>query len=202
MPRKFFNKSKLSYRNTDSDNPIGNLEVKLFGQWDETIRVLQTISPAVKDISVKAQLKVGKEIIRRVKGHLRNQDLGWTPLSSKYQERKAAAGLPTSKILMAYKTYYNSIEVWQKANQHMVFIGVRKGIYTKNLQGKKSKLEVAAIAAAHEFSSGKRLPRRELWNPSIKEMGGVKGIKALYIKHLVAGLKRRGIPIKIYKNFI
>lgn len=203
MPKQFFNKGKLSTTiDSEGYESLGRLDIKLFGQWEETIRVLQKVSPAVKEVSIKAQLRVGREIVRRVKAHLRNQDLGWQPLSSSYQKRKADAGLPSGKILYAYGNYYRNIEVWRRANHHLVYIGVRRGRYTKNLEGKKSKIDIATIAAIHELSSGKRIPKRPLWNPTIKEMGGVKGIKTLYVQYLVKGLQRKGIPIKIKKNVI
>jgi hypothetical protein len=47
------------------------------------------------------------------------------------------------------------------------------------MNGKRSRLDIATIATIHEFSRGKRIPRRPLWNPTIKEMGSSKGIQKI-----------------------
>mgnify|MGYP001068204888 CR=1 FL=1 len=174
------------------------ISFELFGDWDKALRTFSKLGPVVKESSLAAQLKVGKEIVKIVKGHLRNQDLGWAKLDAIYAKRKSAAGL-SGKILMSYKTYYDNIKVWQPGNRSLVLIGVKKGIYTKQLNGKRSRLDVATIAAIHEFSSGKRLPRRQLWNPSITQMGGVPGIKKMFILSLVWHLRKAGIPV-IHNN--
>lgn len=195
MARTFFNKTNVDL----NKGFIPRVEFKLFGQWSETIRVLNKLSPTVKECSLIAQMKICLEICKRVKKHLKNQDLNWEPLSESYSKRKSEEGLDTG-ILMAYGTYYNNITAWQKGNQHLAFVGVKKGIYTRELSGKRSRLDIATIAAVHEFSSGRRIPKRPLWNPTIREIGGVPGIKKLYVKHLVGSLRVRGIPVKAYFN--
>lgn len=195
MARTFFNKNNVPL----NQGYIPRIEFKLFGQWEETIRTLNKLSPAVKECSLIAQIKICTDICKRVKKHLKNQDLNWEPLSSDYSKRKSEAGLEGG-TLIAYGTYYNNITTWQKGNQHLAFVGVKKGIYTKNLKGKRSKLDVATIAAVHEFSSGRIIPKRPLWNPTIREIGGVSGIKNMYVKHLVGSLRVRGIPVKAYFN--
>ena len=195
MARTFFNKKNVAL----NQGFIPRIEFKLFGQWDETIRVLNKLSPTIKECSLIAQMKICKDICKRVKAHLKNQDLNWQPLSQAYKKKKSEAGLD-SGILIAYAQYYNNIEAWQKGNQHYAFVGVKKGIYTKNLRGKRSRLDVATIAAVHEFSTGRKMPKRPLWNPTIAEMGGAPGLKKLYVKHLVGSLRVRGIPVKAYFN--
>lgn len=192
MAGTFFNK-----RNTPLNAMGGKkIEFKLVGNWEETIRTISQLSPKIKAASIFAQLKIGEEIKKKVKNHLRNQDLGWAELSPLYAKKKADAGL-SGKILMAYKTYYQNIEVWQKSNQHLVFIGVRRGIYTKRVgSNKKSRYDVATIGAIHEFSQGKRIPKRPLWNPTIAEYGGAIGIKIRYAYYLSKHLKFLKVPIK------
>jgi hypothetical protein len=175
------------------------IETKLFGQWAETIRMTQGLNSKIKKASIKAQFKVCREIQKKVKFHLRAQDLNWKPLNAEYKARKANKGL-SGKTLMAYQTYYNSIDVWQPGRQHFVVVGVRRGIYTRTLTGKKSRMEVAVIAAIHEFSSGRRIPRRPLWNPTIREIGGAKGIKKMYINSLVYWLRMAKVPVKQFQR--
>lgn len=177
------------------------IEIKLLGDWEKTIRILQNLSPKIKKSSVQAQLKVCRLIQKKVKAHIRNQDLGWKALNPSYAERKERLGL-SFKTLMAYGTYYNSIDVWRKNGQPIVFVGVKKGIYTQTLSGKKSKIEVAVIAAIHEFASGGKIPKRALWNPTIQEMGGAKGIKRLYVNSLMYWLRINGVPVKRIQNIL
>lgn len=195
MARTFLNKTNVAL----GQGFIPRVEFKLFGQWDETIRILNKLSPRIKECSLIAQMKICKEICKRVKGHIKNQDLSWQPLSVNYAKRKSDHGLDGG-ILNAYGNYYNNVEAWQKSNQHFAFVGVKKGKYTRGINGKRSKLDIATIAAVHEFSSGRRIPRRPLWNPTIAEMGGAPGLKKLYVKHLVGSLRVRGIPVKAYFN--
>lgn len=175
------------------------IEVTPLGRWEETIRTIGALSKTIKSSSHKAQLKVGTEIVKRVKGHIRKQDLGWEELGEVYSRKKRAAGL-NGGTLIAYGKYYDSIKVWQKGDQHMVYAGVRKGIYTRSLTGKKTKLDVATIAAMHEFSKGKRFPRRPLWNPTLEEMGGKEGIKTMYINSLIWWLRFNKVPIETQRT--
>lgn len=177
------------------------VEVKLFGRWEETIKMVQNLSPAIKIASIAAQMKVCNEILKRVRRHLRNQDLGWRPLSSRYSALKAESGLD-GRTLIAHGTYYHAIQVWSKGIGHMVFVGVKKGTYGSTASGKKSKIDVARIATIHEFSSGRRIPRRPLWNPTIREIGGVGGIKKMYLNSLMYRLRLLGIPVKPFRRLL
>lgn len=190
MAREFLNKGNIPR----GGGQLPKINFELFGDWDRTMGVIKNMGPAVKDSSVKAQIKVGKEILKKVKGHLRSQDLGWQALSDHYVRRKSSAGFDT-RILVGYGSYYRNLEVWQSGNRHLVFIGVRRGIYTQETSGKKSKIDIATIAGIHEFSSGKRIPKRPLWNPSIAQMGGAKGIKTMYINSFIWHLRAKGIPV-------
>lgn len=189
MPGKFFNTGSLPLGGDDL-----KMEVKLFGDWAKAIRTFQGLSRKIKIASLEAQTKVCEAVVKKVKAHLRNQDLGWAPLNPKYLERKSERGLD-SRALIAYGNYYHAIGVWKKGNQHLVFAGVKRGIYTRSLTGKRSKLDIATIAVIHEFSSGKKIPKRPLWNPTLREFGK-KGIKDLYVKNLRTSLRRQGLPVK------
>lgn len=174
---------------------LPRIKFQLMGDWDKAMSVVARLGPNIKQSSIKAQLRVAKEIGKRVRQHLRDQDLGWKELSPKYEKKKGKAGLNT-KTLMAYNTYYDNIETWTEGNRHLICIGVRRGIYTKSLTGKKSKLDVATIAGIHEFASGRRVPRRPLWNPTLTMMGGQAGIRKMYINTLVYHLRLAGVPVQ------
>lgn len=195
MPPKFINRN-----NTLGKIDAPKLQVKLFGQWEESIQILNRLSPEIKSASIKAQLKICNDIKKKVKAHLVNQDLNWQKLSTSYAQRKAKMGFD-SRTLISTAAYYYAINAWVVGNQHLVLVGVKSGTYSYNTSGKKNKLDVARIAAMHEFSSGKRLPRRELWNPTIRELGGKRGLTNLFVTSFVATLRRNGIPIKDFSNF-
>lgn len=192
MAKNFFKPGKAAVE--------GKLTFELYGEWDKTIRTVQKVGPAVKIAGLYAQMKVATLLKKKVVGHLVNQDLGWRALDDKYLAQKARVGADTS-ILMAYNQYYQNIEVWHKANEHTVFVGVKKGKYTYSVwDNRRSRIDIATIAFVHEFAKGHKVPRRPLWNPSIQEMGGEKGIKELFVKHLIGKLRVMGIPVKQFKT--
>lgn len=170
------------------------LQFKLVGEWKSTMDIIKRLPAAMKSSSLEAQVKLGDDVVKRVKKHLRNQDLGWRPLSSETSAKKNLKGLD-SRILFAWGNYYNNIKVWKVGNQKALLIGVRTGIHTRSYGGRKSKYDIARIAAIHEFSSGKRVPRRPLWNPTIAEYG-IRGFKELYLKFFKARLRANRIPFK------
>lgn len=196
MARTFFNKTNVPRR---AGNGRYQLTFKLFGQWEETISVLNKLGPSIKQGSIKAQMKICQDIAKRVKKHIKLQDLDWQPLSEEYAKRKDEAGL-SGNILEAYENYYNNIDVWTVGTQGYVFVGVKKGIYTRGLSGRRSKYDIATIAAIHELSQGRKIPRRPLWNPTIAELGGAPGLKAAFVGHLVGILRVKGIPVKSFMN--
>lgn len=175
------------------------LQIKLFGDWDKTVRILNRLGPDIKKASLDAQMKLCQEVKHNVLGHLMNQDLGWASLNRHYSRKKGRKELD-SRTLIAYGIYYHAIDAWTVGNQHLAMVGVRTGIYTRKMNGKRNPLEVARIALIHEFSRGNKIPRRPLWNPTIREMGGAKGFKKIYNHHLVNLLRRRGVPIKVLNN--
>lgn len=178
--------------------PKPRIEITLFGSWEETMRVMGSLGRVVKQCSLKAQMKVCREIAQKVKGHLRNQDLGWRPLNPEYAERKEEAGFD-SRTLIGAGTYYNNIDVWSNRQQKMAFVGVKKGIRTISVTGKRSKLDVATIAYIHEFG-GRKIPKRALWNPTIQEIGGAQGIKAMYTRSLYYWLRMNKIPVESFRR--
>lgn len=196
MANTFFNKRNFAFNKTNS---VPSLQFKLVGNWDKVIKTVQSVSPAVKKAGIYAQIKICEKVKQRVQYHLANQDLGWKAISPKTAKKKASKNLD-SRTLIAYGQYYYAIEVWRPGSQHIVNVGVKRGRYTFTLSGKRSRIDIAKIATIHEFSSGKRVPRRPLWNPTIAEIGGAEGIKKLYLKHLIGKLRVMGIPIKPFRN--
>jgi len=195
MPQPFLTKSKVP----TSSLGVPNMQVKLFGDWEKAVVAIQKMGPAVKEAGLKSQMRIANMIVTRVKAHIKNQDLHWKPLSHSYAEKKEREGL-NEWTMFAYGNYYRAIKAWTVGSQNMVLIGVRRGLQTQSLSGRKSKMEIANIAVVHEFSSGRRIPKRPLWNPTIAELGGAKGLKALFVKHLVSHLRVRGIPVKQYST--
>lgn len=195
--RNYLTQSKLR----EGPDDTLTLQWKLVGEWDKAVRLMSRLSPEVKNSSIKAQMRIADEIMKRVKGHLRKQDLPWAPLSPKTVAKKDKADMDP-RTLIGRGTYLNSIKAWRVGNQYGVMVGVKRGIYTYTYGGKKSRWEVSQIAVAHEFSSGRRIPRRPLWNPTLAEMGGAKGIQTLFVKYFIATLRRNGVPIKPFQNLL
>lgn len=188
-------------RNFFNDNAGLGIHFKPIGQWEQTVRTMQKMRYTIKAASLNAQIRLCKEIAKRVKGHLRNQDLPWRHLTPNYLRKKTAKGWD-ERMLIGSQTYYDSIKVITKGNQHLAYVGVPKGIYGPKLSGKgRNKLEVAQIAAIHEFSQNAKR-RRPLWNPTIREMGGAKGIKQIYTDFLFKELRRKGFPVNKINSII
>ncbi len=174
------------------------MQVKLVGNWDQAIREVHQLGPKIKAASIKAQIRLGSDFLKVVKNHILNQDLPWKPLSPEYERLKQEAGLDTG-IYYAYGNYFRSLEVWKPTNSGVVLVGIRRHRYTRRLNGKKSRVELAVIAAILEFGTS-RIPKRPIWNPSIKEFGLTAGIRATYIKHLLNIARRSGVKINLLKS--
>lgn len=178
---------------TQSGNSGARMTITLFGQWAEAIKAMNALSPTIKAAALEAQMEFLEKVKKAVKAHIRNQDLGWRPLNTYYAEARASAGLG-GDILNAFGNYYKNIQVWKQGSQHLAFIGVKKGIYTRSLNGKKSKFDLAKIAYMNEIG-GRKLRARPLWGPTIKEFGGARGIQNEFVELLHKKLRRRGIPV-------
>ncbi len=175
MANNFFQKSKHT-----------SARFKPLGKWDEAVRLLGRLNPEIKAAALRAQELIATDILNHVRWHLISQDLPWRPLKKKYKTAKRQRGLDT-RMLISHGTYYESIEVWKRANGWQYFVGVKKGKFGKTLDGKKSKIDISTVAIIQEFGRN----RRPLWNPTIMEMGGTRGIKELYLNKFEAQLRRR-----------
>lgn len=177
---------------------LGLLQFTPVGDWERVIKEIQRLGPTIKAAGIKAQIRLCNLIMHRVKEHLHNQDLPWAPLSASHIKAKKIKGFSTDILSMSH-AYYNAIGVFQKGHQHMVFVGVPRGIYGVDIQGNKNPKEIALIAAIHEFSY-KDVYKRPLWNPTIEELGGPRGIRDIFLGYFYAELRIRKVPVELLKN--
>lgn len=171
-------------------NPSSGINFKLTGDWNDAIRKLSSLDVNIKTACMKAQVVVGKKVIDKVKHHMRHQDLGWPKLNTKYKRRKIKKGFDP-RTLISTRTYLSNIDMWSRKNGWHLFVGVRKGVFSRNINGKKNKVDVATIATYHEFARKKK-KKRPLWNPTFRELGGTKGIRNIYVEEIERGLKNKG----------
>lgn len=175
------------------------ITIEPMGNWDAVIGMLNTLGPKVRRASMRAQLKVAKEIVKRVKRHLREQDLNWPPLAPTTVQEREKHGINSSRILYARGTYYNAIQAWSSDSRKMVFAGVKKGTMAVSYGGERRRMDVGQIAAIHEFSRGRKVPRRPLWNPTLKELGK-EGMKLMFMGSLLYYLRMSGVPITPFRK--
>lgn len=182
-------------------HPLTNHKIKfeLVGDWEKAIREFSSMGRVVKAASIAAQLKLGREIVKKVKGHLKKQDIpNWPPLNREYRRRKLNAGYG-SDMLMMTQTYYDNITTWKVGNNNLVLIGVKRGIFGKTLSGKRSKIEVAAYAWIQERTVNLK-QRRPLWDYTIQEdLGGKMGIEDTFLLYFYKQLKIRQSNIQVQK---
>lgn len=132
------------------------------GDWAKVEKTLAALPLAIKASADWGQRKVAEKLVKIVKGHIDNQDLGWAPLI-----HPQLSGDP--RILVDYETYRNNIKTWQKGGSR--YVGVKKDV--RNRKG----IETWYYAAIHEYKSYHGGPYRALWGPSIKEIGGAQGVR-------------------------
>lgn len=162
------------------------LNIKPFGPWGTVKRLLNDLPKNIKEIGISAQRSVAEKYARKVKAHLRNQDVpGWTPLSPKYADFKMGK-YGHEDILIASELYYDSIKAWSEGRVY--YAGVPAGIQYKN------GTEVARVAYIHEAWSGMAgRPHRPLWVYTLQEdFNGVKGIKKLTNEIFAQRLRDKG----------
>ncbi len=138
------------------------------GNWKRVIKKLENFQ---KDLEAKL-LQTTEQAAMLVEdtavGHLKNQDLGWTPLKKAYLDRKKKtqreSGRSLSdKILIATATYFQSIASYVDGLK--AFIGVKRGVARE----KDGKTDVVDIAAVHEEPITSPVPKRALWKPTFEE---------------------------------
>jgi len=157
------------------------IEFKMEGNWSVPGDALRNLPKTLKSAGREAQKKTAEKIVKIAKRHIDKQDLGWKPRS----ERTNSAD---SRVLVDTEAYYRSIKAWKQGDSYLA--GVPLG--ATNSKG----VPIIIYALAHEY--GYKVPRRPLWGPTYKEIGGRKGVKDI-IKLAVAkkllSLKRKGFKI-------
>lgn len=139
------------------------IEIVFEGDWRKAKRVLNGLPISLKAAATEGQKVAAEKLVKIVVGHIKKQDLGWAPLSE-------SGARNDDRIMIDSGTYLRSIQAWKSSTAYMA--GVPKGIY--NPRGNR----VADYAVYNEFGYGPG-PARPLWGPSIREMGGSKGIQRI-----------------------
>ena len=166
------------------------VQIKLFGPWNRVKNLLNNLAPNLREIAISSQRSVAEKFVRRVKAHLKNQDIpGWTPLSNRYAYYKMGK-FGTEDILIATWEYYDNSKAWREGGLYQA--GVPRSVSYKN------GVEIARVAHIHElWSTMPGRPHRPLWNYTLKEdMGGLQGIKQMVNQIIKQKLILKGYPVR------
>lgn len=158
------------------------LDVKPFGQWAAALGRASMLDASIKRSIRAGQEKVARKLIKIVKGHILSQDLPWAPLGERTIKKKGH-----DKIYIDTYSYLQAIKFWQ--SQHSVHIGI-----PRNVVHPRTKIPIAEIAIWLELGT-KKIPKRPLWEPSIREMGGVQGMNDIVAETLERKLAKQGWEI-------
>lgn len=156
-----------------------NIQVKAFGDWNRAKSFIRNLSPSIRASVLWGQEKAAKELVKIVKAHIRNQTVpagtSWAPLADSTISRKGS-----SDWYLENMEYYDSIGTWREA--YTFYAGIRRG--EKNRNG----IEIAKLANILEMGTDK-IPARPLWGPSLDEMGGFDGMRAIVLAVLEKKLR-------------
>lgn len=163
---------------------------RMFGDWDRAKKLLNKLPKELQDISISTQRSITESFVRKIKAHLKSQDIpGWTPLNPKYADKKMGT-YGHEDILMASLDYYQSIKAWRQ--DKVYYAGVPTGLHYDN--GK----EIARVARIHEdWSMMPGKPHRPLWSYTFEtDLGGLKGLQKTTRDIIKKKLIAKGYPIK------
>jgi len=138
------------------------------GKWQLATKAIETLSPKLKEAYRQAQRAYGHRLERIVKGHIVNQDLPWADLAASTVERKGHQDIYQDSM-----DYYHAIKT-HSSGPYKISVGVKAG--ATNQKGKDIATYAAVNEFGHTFESGRHIPKRALWKPSLDEMGGKQGI--------------------------
>lgn len=157
------------------------MAIRKTGDWAKVQLLIGALSKEM-DASRQIALKqIGLKMEGTAKKHIRDQDLGWTPLTADYARAKERAGL-SDKTLVATSDYFQAITSYV-SQKKVALAGVRKG--KTNSEGKV----IANIAAVLEFGSAAvGIPARKLWKPTLEET--------------VDWVVKEKLPVKIFEERI
>lgn len=140
----------------------------LKGPWKRVIKKLNNLQKDLETELKKTLAQAAEEVESVAVGHLRNQDLGWKPLTKAYEDRKRrvkgkGSRALSEKILIATGTYFQSITSYIEGFN--AFIGVKRGVARE-----KDGTDIVDIANIHESKEKRtKIPRRPLWEPTFEE---------------------------------
>ena len=154
-----------------------------FGPWLEVNAALGSLPILIRESAIWGMRKASERLRKIVIDHIDNQDLGWTKL-----DPKTVTGDP--RILVDTEAYRNAIQSYRV--RWTYFTGVRHNEY--NNRG----IRIVDYALAHEYGLG--VPIRPLWEPSIKELGGKRGVQSIVTTVMfnkMQILRSKGISVKM-----
>lgn len=166
------------------------IQIKTIGLWQRELRKMRYLPRDIKVSSNWGQQKAAQKLVGIVKGHLEKQDLPWAPLAESTKRTKY-----DWRTLIESETYINNIKAFRKGGVY--YAGVKRGVTEPN------GIETSVVAAMHEFGSGGSgigLPARPLWAPSLKEMGGTRGIRKIVMQAIARKLRLRGWSLDMFSQ--
>ncbi len=155
----------------------------MFGRWDLISQGFSGLDARIQSSAVWGQRKAAELIVKTAKAHINNQDLGWVP-------RSATTHSGDNRILVDTESYYGAIKAWKQGSTY------HAGVPTSAVNTIGTPIYVYAIA--HEYGLG-RVPARPLWRPTLKELGGKKGLQMIVkaaIAKKILELKNKGFDVK------
>jgi len=162
---------------------VGGLVVKKVGNWDSTINAIGKLGPTLKEEAKKSQRRLANSMKEAIIGHIYAQDLKWAPLRPNTLKRKQNKN--RYMIYLDTETYVNAIVVLSSPKG--ISVGIRKG---QPYKGRKDRsITVDQVAMWMEFGTS-RMEARPLWQPTIEEFGGAKGLRDKIAKDIYERAKR------------
>lgn len=145
------------------------METILYGDWEKVKSWAQDKKrqPIDKEIK-KAMMAWGRDVIKRLKKHIEDQDLEWAPLSP-------ATKKTTKTTLLEKGEYKRSIK--GELNDKDKF-NITLDIYPHGTHSKNS-IPMDLLGSYHEFGTSK-MPSRPLWRPVANEAVMTKEWKAFF----------------------
>lgn len=150
------------------------IEITLFGDWQRIQTALSNLPRTVMSSAAWGQRNAAEKLVRIVKDHINHQDLGWPA-------RVDTTNSNDPRILVDYGDYYGAIKAY--SDKGIYYAGVKRDAFNR------AGTRISDYAVVHEYGWGS-IPRRALWGPSFKEMGGDRGIKETVMKAIHAKIKK------------
>lgn len=104
---------------------------KKTGNWGAARRITGSLDKDIKHATSVVLKRVGLEAERKVVKYIQKQPATWPPLSEEYKQRKIKQGY-SSLMLRRTGDYINRITSVANPAKASVFVGVRKGVMSKD----------------------------------------------------------------------